>query len=60
MLGGILLGLVEALGTGYVGDLTNLCRWPGAGEGMGWMGERAPTAPTSRCSAATTRKCSPS
>ncbi|WP_310452005.1 branched-chain amino acid ABC transporter permease [Sulfuritalea sp.] len=40
MLGGILLGLVEALGTGYVGDLTNLCRWPGAGEGMGWMGER--------------------
>lgn len=40
MLGGILLGLVEALGTGYVGDLTDLCRWPGAGAGIGWMGER--------------------
>jgi branched-chain amino acid transport system permease protein len=25
MLGGILLGLVEALGAGYIGDLTNLC-----------------------------------
>ncbi len=40
MLGGILLGLVEALGTGYVGDLTDVCRWPGAGGGIGWMGER--------------------
>jgi branched-chain amino acid transport system permease protein len=40
MLGGILLGLVEALGTGYIGDLTDVCRWPGAGEGTGWMGER--------------------
>ena len=40
MLGGILLGLVEALGTGYVGDLTDVCRWPGAGAGIGWMGER--------------------
>ncbi|MBI3093595.1 MAG: branched-chain amino acid ABC transporter permease [Rhodocyclales bacterium] len=38
MLGGILLGLVEALGTGYVGDLTDLCRWPGAGGDIGWMG----------------------
>ena len=28
MLGGILLGLVEALGTGYVGELTDLCSWP--------------------------------
>jgi branched-chain amino acid transport system permease protein len=30
MLGGVLLGLIEALGAGYVGDLTNLCglsRW---------------------------------
>ena len=26
MLGGILLGLIEALGAGYVGDLTNLCQ----------------------------------
>jgi branched-chain amino acid transport system permease protein len=25
MLGGVLLGLIEALGAGYVGDLTNLC-----------------------------------
>ncbi|MCM2289878.1 MAG: branched-chain amino acid ABC transporter permease [Sulfuritalea sp.] len=40
MLGGILLGLVEALGTGYIGDLTDVCRWPGAGAGTGWMGER--------------------
>jgi branched-chain amino acid transport system permease protein len=37
MVGGILLGLVEALGSGYIGDLTNLCRWPGA---TSWMGER--------------------
>lgn len=28
MLGGILLGLVEALGAGYIGDLTDLCKWP--------------------------------
>jgi branched-chain amino acid transport system permease protein len=28
MLGGILLGLVEALGAGYIGDLTDLCQWP--------------------------------
>jgi len=28
MLGGILLGLVEALGAGYIGDLTNLCKVP--------------------------------
>lgn len=35
MLGGILLGLVEALGTGYIGELTDLCKWPGVGaEGM--------------------------
>ena len=39
MVGGLLLGLVEALGTGYIGDLTNLCRWPGAGTGTGWMGD---------------------
>ena len=40
MVGGLLLGLVEALGTGYIGDFTDLCRWPGAGDGTGWMGER--------------------
>jgi branched-chain amino acid transport system permease protein len=28
MLGGILLGLVEALGAGYIGELTDLCQWP--------------------------------
>jgi branched-chain amino acid transport system permease protein len=32
MLGGVLLGLVEALGAGYIGDLTDLCsyRWLGS------------------------------
>jgi branched-chain amino acid transport system permease protein len=40
MVGGLLLGLVEALGTGYIGEFTDLCRWPGAGSGAGWMGER--------------------
>ena len=29
MLGGLLLGLIEALGAGYVGDLTNLCNLAG-------------------------------
>ena len=29
MLGGVLLGVIEALGAGYVGDLTNLCRLSG-------------------------------
>jgi len=37
MLGGIVLGLVEALGTGYIGDLTDLCHWPLVG---GWLSER--------------------
>jgi branched-chain amino acid transport system permease protein len=32
MLGGLLLGLVEALGAGYIGDMTDLCHWPVAGE----------------------------
>ncbi len=27
MLGGVLLGLVEALGAGYIGDFTDLCRY---------------------------------
>jgi branched-chain amino acid transport system permease protein len=29
MLGGMLLGIIEALGAGYVGDLTNLCQLAG-------------------------------
>jgi len=29
MLGGLLLGVIEALGAGYVGDLTNLCQLAG-------------------------------
>jgi branched-chain amino acid transport system permease protein len=29
MVGGILLGLVEALGAGYVSNVTDLCDWPG-------------------------------
>ena len=28
MLGGILLGIIEALGAGYIGDLTNICGLP--------------------------------
>jgi len=28
MLGGILLGIIEALGAGYIGDVTNLCGFP--------------------------------
>ncbi len=31
MVGGILLGLVEAMGTGYIGEVTDLCNWPGGG-----------------------------
>jgi branched-chain amino acid transport system permease protein len=27
MLGGVLLGLVEALGAGYIGDFSDLCAW---------------------------------
>jgi len=27
MLGGLLLGVIESLGAGYVGDITNLCRF---------------------------------
>jgi len=43
MLGGILLGLVEALGAGYIGDITDMCTWPfvapliGACEGDGYF-----------------------
>ncbi len=37
MLGGVLLGVVEALGAGYIGELTDLCRVPGI---AGALGER--------------------
>jgi branched-chain amino acid transport system permease protein len=32
MLGGLVLGLVEALGTGYISEITDLCKWPVVGE----------------------------
>ncbi|MCX7896787.1 MAG: branched-chain amino acid ABC transporter permease [Rhodocyclaceae bacterium] len=34
MLGGLVLGLVEALGTGYIGELTDLCHWPFVAEAL--------------------------
>jgi branched-chain amino acid transport system permease protein len=37
MLGGMLLGVVEALGAGYIGDITDLCRY---GWLAGLIGER--------------------
>ena len=56
MLGGLLLGVIEALGAGYVGDLTNLCQLVG----LVRRHRRSAARPirTSRCSAATTRTCS--
>ena len=38
MLGGILLGLIEALGAGYIGDLTNLCQL------SSWLAGASPSA----------------
>ena len=37
MLGGILLGIVEALGAGYIGDATDLCSYSWL---SGWLGDR--------------------
>ena len=37
MLGGVLLGVVEALGAGYIGDFTDLCRISGI---SGWLTQR--------------------
>jgi branched-chain amino acid transport system permease protein len=34
MLGGVLLGIVEALGAGYIGDLTDLCRYAGLSDAL--------------------------
>jgi branched-chain amino acid transport system permease protein len=42
MLGGVLLGLVEALGAGYIGDLTDLCPIAGVSE---WLTERCKADP---------------
>ena len=35
MLGGVLLGLIEALGAGYVGDITDLCSYGWLAAGIG-------------------------
>jgi branched-chain amino acid transport system permease protein len=35
MLGGILLGVVEALGAGYIGDFTDLCGYPWLASALG-------------------------
>jgi branched-chain amino acid transport system permease protein len=35
MLGGVLLGLVEALGAGYIGDLSDLCTYGWIADFMG-------------------------
>ena len=35
MLGGVLLGIVEALGAGYIGDLTDLCAYDWLAGGLG-------------------------
>ncbi|MGA8050212.1 MAG: branched-chain amino acid ABC transporter permease [Burkholderiales bacterium] len=37
MLGGVLLGVVEALGAGYIGDFTDLCRISGMSD---WLTQR--------------------
>jgi branched-chain amino acid transport system permease protein len=34
MLGGILLGVIEALGAGYIGDVTNICGFPWLSDSM--------------------------
>ena len=35
MLGGVLLGIVEALGAGYIGDFTDLCAYPLVSDALG-------------------------
>ena len=57
MLGGVLLGVVEALGAGYIGDLTDLCQIRRARRRAS---ASCAAAATSSCSARTTRTCSPS
>ena len=38
--GTIVLGLVEALGTGYISEITDLCKWPIVGDDGGMLTER--------------------
>jgi len=42
MLGGLLLGVIEALGAGYVGDLTNLCNLAGWSDALALRCESDP------------------
>jgi branched-chain amino acid transport system permease protein len=42
MLGGVVLGLVEALGAGYIGEFTDLCRIAGISD---WLPERCAADP---------------
>jgi branched-chain amino acid transport system permease protein len=42
MLGGVVLGLVEALGAGYIGEFTDLCRIAGISE---WLTQRCAADP---------------
>jgi branched-chain amino acid transport system permease protein len=42
MLGGVVLGLVEALGAGYIGELTDLCRISGISD---WLAARCAADP---------------
>jgi len=48
MLGGVLLGLIESLGAGYIGDLTNPCAWSRAVSRL--FGD-APSPPRGLCAA---------
>jgi branched-chain amino acid transport system permease protein len=40
MLGGLLLGLIEALGAGYIGQLTDLCHWPWLSQSVALLQQR--------------------
>ena len=45
MLGGVLLGMVEALGAGYIGDLTDLCAYGWLAGALGELRRRRPLRP---------------
>ena len=57
MLGGILLGIIEALGAGYIGDVSEHLRLP-VPVRLAAAAMRAQATARSACSAATTRTCS--